>query len=212
MPLNSGLLKLEYYTDCPIKGVNKEFYMRYRGLSDFQEWDQFFDSFFNLPNSLAEIARESLFEPIKKLPSAIVSNPQTLPSNIYVNEDKSYNIDIAVAGIPKERITVDSKDDYVVISFEGESTNLAGKGDAESIETAVTKMESTNVVISNGRRYIQRNIKEPKGKQSISYFIDPNYYDKDTLKAHLEEGILHITVNPLKEREVLSSTKKILIS
>jgi HSP20 family molecular chaperone IbpA len=183
--------------------------MRYRGLTDFQDWDRFFDSIFNVSTSFADIARESFLDPIKKLPTAVAQG-NFLPSNLYVTDDKAYHIEIAVAGIPKDKISVDWKDDYVSITFDGDTPNAAGKGDAESIETAVTKMESTNVTVSNGKRYIQHNIKEPKGKQTLSYFIDSNYYDGSTLKASMNDGILHVEVKPLKKPEI-DTSKKILI-
>jgi HSP20 family molecular chaperone IbpA len=186
--------------------------MRNRGYDD--GWD-YFDSFikdaFGFANDLWGAAWESPInvKNMKKFPSALVQG-NFLPSNIYIDTtDKSYVVEVACAGIPKDKISIEFKDDYVNVRFNEEVIKDTGKGDAESVEAAVSSMETLQSTMVNGKRYIQRNIKEPKG-QTLSFFIDTNYYDTTDPKASINDGLLKIAFKPLEKPEIETS-KKILI-
>jgi HSP20 family molecular chaperone IbpA len=170
--------------------------------NEFSEWNRVMDSvfsdFFNVGNEIV-----SLLEPMKKLPS-IVASANWPPFDAYVGSDKSYNVEIAAAGYKQDQISVDFKDDNVVVSFLNDATPDAEK--ATEVADAVQKMDSEP---SHDKRFLHRGIKRPN-EHTVSYFIDPQYFDKDKITANFKDGILHIKVEA--GSEPVKDEKKIAIN
>ena len=104
------------------------------------------------------------------------------PMNMWVNEDsKDLEYDFAIAGIPKEKVSV---------SFEGDHMYL-------TIENSSQKRE--------GWKIVQQGIKQSEWKQKI--YVPSSKYDTQNAKARFIDGVLTITI-PAREE---TKPKQLLI-
>ena len=158
--------------------------------NEFSEWNRIMDSLFT---DLLSTSVPTLFEPIKKLPSVIASS-QWPPFDSYVDEDKSYNVEVAVAGYKSDQVSVDFRDDNLVVTFKDEAVPVEAEK-AEGVTDVVAKMDDEK---KDGKRYIHKGIKRP-GSATVSYFVDPQYFDKNKIEAELKDGVLHVKVAALPE-------------
>jgi HSP20 family molecular chaperone IbpA len=108
-------------------------------------------------------------------------------SDIYVDQDKSYIIEMALAGVPQENINITTEEGYLYLRVgkEPDSTDIEKK-----VETIVP---------------IQRGIKRV-GWVENSWRI-PQQFDITKLIAFYKDGLLKIVV-PVKEEVKLANEKR----
>jgi HSP20 family molecular chaperone IbpA len=70
--------------------------------------------------------------------------------------------------------------------------------DAEKAEQATDAVAKMDEESKNTKRYVHKGIKRP-GTATVSYFVDPQYFDKEKIEARIKDGILHVKVGALPE-------------
>jgi HSP20 family molecular chaperone IbpA len=125
----------------------------------------------------------------KQLPSVIVSSSWP-PSNVYV-KNHDFVVELAVAGYSKEEVLITFKEDYLVVKLDkGLTAETNPKDDiSEEVKDGKDKIF-----------YFQKGLKIKDTE--ISFFVDPKYFDKSTIKAQMENGLLRISVDALPEPAV----------
>jgi HSP20 family molecular chaperone IbpA len=147
-----------------------------------------FDDFLRVGSALAGDGKDWFQDQCKKVRN-VVASANWPPADFWVDEnDKSYNIEVAVAGYTQDQIEMSFKEDSIVLSF----------GD-----------ESVPEKVEQGRRYLYKGIKRPSDA-TVSYFIDPQFWDKEKISASLKDGMLVIKVDALPEP--IKDVKKITIN
>lgn len=133
---------------------------------------------FNNPASLISAFMEddffgSSFDDLMQIPTKVsntICSAVYPKSDIYTTEDGSLHIECAVAGYSEDEISASYQDEYITITLK--------KKDADE-----------------KRKYLQSGIKYSSGSGStISFYIDPTYYNADEAVPSLENGIFSITV------------------
>lgn len=149
------------------------------------------------PYSLWENILEELdkkfdeFEPCipNKVSNAICSSgfPK---SDIYEDEDNALHINLAVAGIEKERMEISFDKDYLTWKLK---------------KVEVDKDENGKEIIKEDKRkWIQKGIKNPD-TASVSFFINQTKYDVNQTVIDLSDGILKIKI-PKKDSYVTKAS------
>lgn len=100
-------------------------------------------------------------------------------------------IEIAVAGVPKDKCSVILEEDKILVSINQPKEKQAQK----QTETKTTDKTSTETEIR--REYIQHSISQAHG--SITWVLSPTV-NKSKIKVEYNEGILRIEL-PFKEKE-----------
>lgn len=107
--------------------------------------------------------------------SNVLCSSQYPKADIYTTEDGAYHIECGVSGYSKDEITAKYKDNYITLSLKKASPK-------------------------EKRNYLQRGLKYAScSEATISFYIDPTYYDADKAKVDLSDGIFSI-VCPRSER------------
>ena len=131
------------------------------------------------------------FEPCipNKVSNAICSSgfPK---SDIYEDEDNALHINLAVAGIEKERMEISFDKDYLTWKLK----KVEVEKDADGKE----------IIKEDKRKWIQKGIKNPD-TSSVSFFVNQTKYDVNKTEINLSDGILKITI-PKKDSYVTKAT------
>jgi len=105
------------------------------------------------------------------------------PTDISIDDQKSYIIEVALAGVPRDKIKIE---------FQGRQVSLLVDV-AERDEHGEAKVDD-----HQRRAYLQRGIK--KFTMIENQWIVPSKFDIEKAKADFKDGLLTITI-PLNEKE-----------
>jgi HSP20 family molecular chaperone IbpA len=119
------------------------------------------------------------------------------PADIIVNPDKTYQVNVALAGVPEEAIKIDLEGNYVKLTVD---TRQDVPAEGERADGANEEEAKTPTKVQSGIRDFTF--------LETSYAI-PKYWDKDTLKASYKNGMLTIKVEPKAEVKQLSEKRSI---
>jgi HSP20 family molecular chaperone IbpA len=160
--------------------------MKDRGV--WNEFDDVMDTIFGVAKDVgADVA--AMFEGLGpvgiKLPAGVISSMWPV-ADVYVetndDESKVYNVRLALAGFSKDDLKLSFEDDYLTLEVKP-STIL----DAP--------------LASSKTHWLQRRIKNASEAFKASYFIDPEFFDKDKISSTFADGLLHIKVTSLPKVE-----------
>lgn len=140
-----------------------------------------------------------------EMPSMNVRKVSTPAVNV-LESDEAYTVQIAAAGLTKEDISVKlDEEDNLVISMQKkeEHHTEAPQSDATSDTTAVAEVETKPSV-----RYLRREFLNQSFVQRMSLPDDANL---ETITAHVENGMLEVVIQKIKEtdKETLHRTIEI---
>jgi HSP20 family protein len=116
------------------------------------------------------------------------------PATIKINPDKSYQVDIALAGVPEDVIDVSLQGEYITLTVDLERNKKA-----ESTEEGDKEEKKEQPYV------LQQGIRSFTYLQN-SYLL-PKQFDREKLTAVYKNGLLSITV-PLKEEQAKLAEKR----
>ena len=119
---------------------------------------------------------KSFVEVVNKLPNSIVSSVYP-PSNIFIDEDKNYRIQIACAGYDETGIDLEFDKESLIITFD-----------------ANPPVEGASVIFQGG-------IKNKKEKYSINFYIDTRKFDVEKLSSSIKNGLLDISIPSIPNKK-----------
>lgn len=114
-----------------------------------------------------------------RLNNAMISGTELPYTNIACCENGELQLEFAIAGIDRNRISISFENDYLLVSI-----------DAKECEN----VKPTKV-------YLQKGIKNTDGAFYKRIYIDPKKYDIDTLEYTVVDGILNIYIKAKKITE-----------
>lgn len=124
----------------------------------FEPWEVLFKNFFE---------RDAFFEPA-------ISTKTSYPVDIYETSD-GLSIEVAVAGIEKEDIDINTKNNVLHVTYE--------------------KKEA-----KEGEKYIQRGI--AKRSFNFAWKFDDEKYDLSKIEAKMDKGILEVIIPKTEQKEI----------
>jgi len=112
------------------------------------------------------------------------SSRRTTDTKVNISEDEnSYEISLALPGYKKEDVNIELKDGYVTISSEFEKTNE-----------------------ENNDKFVRKEFVKSSFERN---FPLPEDVNEENIVASMEDGVLSITLNKIKEIEDTTKVKKI---
>lgn len=141
------------------------------GLTLFDRFDVVFNEFDNIFNRFNSIFDGFFTSPLLDLKSSKASFPKI---NVIENPD-SYDVDIAVAGFSKNDISLEIKDNALIISAE--------------------KKEEDDI---SNRRYLCREIAFRSFKRAIPF---PSEIDLSSISAKYDNGVIRCHINKVTATE-----------
>lgn len=113
----------------------------------------------------------------------------TAPAINVIENEKSYNVEIAAPGMTKEdfKITLDTENNLII---------------------EMEKKNENNTESENGKKYLRREFSYSKFTQS---FLLPEDVEKDKISAKMENGVLDIEIPKMTQEMIEKASKCIEI-
>jgi HSP20 family molecular chaperone IbpA len=128
------------------------------------------------------------------------------PTNISVDDQKQFTIEVALAGIPRDKINIDFQNRVVTLSVNNMTTETDDSTEEEETRVSSPGGALTRKVDDN-KLWIQRGIKRQQVIEN--QWTIPERFDIEKAKAEYKDGLLTLTF-PLNEKEERLLEKRVI--